>query len=69
VPSTSRPTGPPSAETKAATLVVWVLRTRAAAWISSVNATSTPRPRAAGSAATVSAASRFAGPSAPACWG
>ena len=50
-------------------LVLCVLRTCRAAWISSANTTSAPRPRACGVAATCKAASRFAGPSGPASVG
>ncbi len=50
--------------------VVCVLRTREAAWISSANTTTTPfTSPSAPPAATWTAASRFAGPSAPASAG
>src|ERR1700761_3255100 len=68
-PSATTPSGPVGGLMNAVMLVVWALRTNRAAWISSPNTTRQPRPRACGLAATVTAASRLAGPSAPASIG
>ena len=65
-PSTTRPIGPVAGEANALGLIVCVLRTQRAAWISSDITTRQPRSCACGLAATWTAASRFAGPSAPA---
>src|SRR5438270_417521 len=64
-PSLSQPSGPTGHDRNALRLEVWALATKRAAWISSLNTTRAPRPRAAGVAATCTAARRFAGPSAP----
>ena len=64
-PSRTCPIGPRSGETNVAVLEVCVLRTYRAAWISSANTTSAPRPRDSEDAATWTAATRFAGPSGP----
>ena len=61
----TRPSGPFWGLLNATRLVVSVLRTVRAWWISPPNTTSTPRPVAAGAAATLTASTRFAGPSAP----
>ena len=65
-PSATTPSGPAGGLMNAVTLVVWAFCTNRAAWISSPNTTTHPRPRACGLAATATAASRLAGPSAPA---
>jgi hypothetical protein len=65
-PSTIQPSCPTVGERNVAGLDVWVLRTKRAAWTSSLSTTTVPSPAASGAAATATAASRFAGPSGPA---
>ena len=65
-PRSTRPTGPAAGEPKATGLVESTLRAWRAAWTSPPNTTSAPKPAASGAAATATASSRFAGPSAPA---
>ena len=57
--------GPVSGDTKAPGPAVRTFRTRTALWIWSSSTTSAPLSRTCGDAATSTAASRFAGPSAP----
>jgi len=64
-PSVTRPSGPFCGEENATSEVVSVLRTQRAWWISPPKTTSTPSPAAAWLAATETASTRFAGPSAP----
>ena len=55
LPVCTRPTGPRFGLLNVSTLVVSVLVTLRAAWISSLSTTSTPRPLAPGLAATATA--------------
>ncbi len=64
-PSLSHPIVPAGLEPNGLTLWVCSLRTKRAAWISSAKTTMQPIPRVLSSAAARTAASRFAGPSAP----
>ena len=64
-PSVTRPSGPICGEENAVSEVVSVLRTTRAWWISPPKTTSTPSPVAPSLAATLTASTRFAGPSAP----
>ncbi len=64
-PSVTRPRGPVCGEEKATSEVVSVLRTHRAWWISPPKHTSTPNPAAASLAATLTASTALAGPSAP----
>ena len=64
-PSLTLPSGPVCGEEKATSEVVSVLRTPRAWWISPPKQTSTPIPAAAALAATLTASTAFAGPSAP----